>query len=906
MIKKICTSIIFILSVSVLFGQNMSMYINSNYTICHGESQVLTVQVTGGVAPYSYLWAPTLETTQSITVSPTETTSYYILITDADNDTVSKTVTVHVVHCGSYTDTRDGNTYRTVIIGEQEWMAENLRYLPSVNSSQTGSEIEPYLYVYGYNGTDINAAKESANYQTYGVLYNWHAATAACPDGWRLPFEYDWTDLFYYIDYEQDQNTIAQTLKSTSGWDAAIGNGSNEIGFNALPGGLTALPSGNNRLTENAFFWTNSPGLNNSSVFVTIDSVSNIQNTGRNFGHSVRCMRNTLELIDVIPDHTIQINTPSERFEFSDYFRYSGVNTVHYDVYVYSYDETDDMLRVVQNESSFGFIGLQEGVAYVSISAWEEHDYYNMTLKSYVHFEFEVTVESSIIRECEPFTITPTISDVTCNEGTNGGISINVSGGTPPYSYRWSNTRTDNRITRVPAGYYSVTVMDSLLCITREYFYIDQPIGISIYESNILPVCGELDGQITVSATGGTAPYSYLWNTGETSQTLSDIEAGIYTVTVTDDAGCIARRTIELQNANAPSIFVMDITPSTCNPNNGAIEISVTGGTEPYTFEWNDNIDSQNRTGLAAGKYSVRVGDDVGCFATRTIEVPAKSILQPEIALVTYSMMTGNNLVVWLREQTDAIDFYSIYKEIDGSGNFELIDIQRYDTISVFEDTRTNPLEESARYRISATDYCGNESHMSAALAEYKTMNLVLEITEPSFNLSWDAYEGSDYYRYLVYARNRNGVWTQIGVTPATALQYSVANNGTYTAFYVAVELQRQIAPLSEYLKAESGPFTLAMSNIAEAETETLIAEIKTSESIQIYPSVVSDKISVVIPQQYASARISITTVLGKEVLAITSKKSEIEIPVETLANGTYIVTVTTHTVQKSVVVVKK
>src|SRR5574344_1981957 len=109
-------------------------------------------------------------------------------------------------------DARDNQTYRIVTIGSQTWMAENLKYLPSVVGPRTGSKTTPHYYVYGYNGTNVTDAKATANYNTYGVLYNWPAAMngaassttnpsgvqGECPDGWHLPSDAEWTELTDY------------------------------------------------------------------------------------------------------------------------------------------------------------------------------------------------------------------------------------------------------------------------------------------------------------------------------------------------------------------------------------------------------------------------------------------------------------------------------------------------------------------------------------------------------------------------------------------------------------------------------------------------------------------------------------------------------------------------------------
>ncbi len=96
---------------------------------------------------------------------------------------------------GVFTDSRDGNVYKTIQIGDQVWMAENLRYLPGVIESDIGSYGHPFFYVYGYKGSNVEKAKATNTYQTFGVLYNWPAANSVCPHGWHLPSDDEWLQL---------------------------------------------------------------------------------------------------------------------------------------------------------------------------------------------------------------------------------------------------------------------------------------------------------------------------------------------------------------------------------------------------------------------------------------------------------------------------------------------------------------------------------------------------------------------------------------------------------------------------------------------------------------------------------------------------------------------------------------
>lgn len=125
---------------------------------------------------------------------------------------------------GTFRDGRDGQTYKTVKIGSQTWTAQNLNYLPDIMRGNDGFTDSSWCY----GNLESNCAK-------YGRLYTWYGAHGACPEGWRLPTWTDWKDLVIQLGGFYGETT-GKKLKSKTGWDEN-GNGTDDIGFGALPGG---------------------------------------------------------------------------------------------------------------------------------------------------------------------------------------------------------------------------------------------------------------------------------------------------------------------------------------------------------------------------------------------------------------------------------------------------------------------------------------------------------------------------------------------------------------------------------------------------------------------------------------------------------------------------------------------
>lgn len=189
-----------------------------------------------------------------------------------------------------FMDTRDSNIYLTVNIGGHVWMAENLRYLPAVMTPDNGSIAEASYYVYDYDGTDVNQAKQAAYYKSFGVLYNYPAAISACPADWHLPTSNEWNELIEFVGADAGNKLKSNTIMY---W-AIPNNGTNEYGFNALGAGSRQASTGSflDKAKKtgwwiSAFMATTSP-----SVLELNSSASpNKPSYKKDYGFSVRCVQ---------------------------------------------------------------------------------------------------------------------------------------------------------------------------------------------------------------------------------------------------------------------------------------------------------------------------------------------------------------------------------------------------------------------------------------------------------------------------------------------------------------------------------------------------------------------------------------------------------------------------------------
>lgn len=230
-----------------------------------------------------------------------------------------------------------------------------------------------------------------------------------------------------------------------------------------------------------------------------------------------------------------------------------------------------------------------------------------------------------------------TTQNGTCSGSANGSAWVSVAGGTPPYQYNWSpiagNTNYANAL---PAGLYTVDITDKNGCTLTEQIQIVTPVPIAnTFSKNDVSCYGGSNGTLIANTTGGTAPYSYLWSyQQQTNDTIQNLPAGSYTVTITDANGC---DNIFTEQISAPQQIKPNstITNVSCNGLSDAIvALNVQGGVAPYSYLWNNGTTQSTNANLTAGIYVVTVTDANGC-----IRVKAFTITEPQPILLSINLV---------------------------------------------------------------------------------------------------------------------------------------------------------------------------------------------------------------------------------------------------------------------------
>lgn len=245
----------------------------------------------------------------------------------------------------------------------------------------------------------------------------------------------------------------------------------------------------------------------------------------------------------------------------------------------------------------------------------------------------------TIMDETAPEIAIDQLTAVSCFGLSDGSVSVIASGGTGSYSYSWNivPAQTGPTLNALAAGSYEVIVFDGQ-CTSTLTIIIPEPDSLTASVDNFtVPLCtGNFDGTATVTPAGGTAPYSYQWNTNpiQSSATAQGLSAGTFQVSVTDDQGCTATATITLTDPLPLTISVPGTNVLCAGENNGTATALVGGGTPPYAYSWSNGSPNATILDLPAGAYQVQVTDSHGCVITDDV-----TLTEPPALFLTTSII---------------------------------------------------------------------------------------------------------------------------------------------------------------------------------------------------------------------------------------------------------------------------
>jgi hypothetical protein len=362
---------------------------------------------------------------------------------------------------------------------------------------------------------------------------------------------------------------------------------------------------------------------------------------------------------------------------------------------------------------------------------------------------------STVLTQPAALSTSAVITNANCSGCPNGAIDLSVNGGISPYSYLWSNTAVTQDLVNIVPGTYKVTVTDSNNCTATVsynvsvFYQLQATVGKTDVSCN-----GGSNGSINLTLINGTAPFSYQWSNGATTEDINNLTAGSYSVTVTDylNFTTTASAIISQPAAMTLSGTVTNVSCNGCS--NGAVSLTVSGGTSPYFYNWSNGTTSSVLSSVPVGNYQVTVTDVNSCGITSAFTILL--VYQPNWS---YSITSTN---------------HSILIQSSTSITINYVPVESGDYLGVF-------------YDVSGTLYCGGfiiwQGQTSSIAAWGDDAQTTIKdgfSSGEAFNWKiFDTSTGLEYTASATYATGypNTGTYANNGMSVVTGLNTSVTQN---------------------------------------------------------------------------------------------------------------------------------
>jgi gliding motility-associated-like protein len=365
------------------------------------------------------------------------------------------------------------------------------------------------------------------------------------------------------------------------------------------------------------------------------------------------------------------------------------------------------------------------------------------------------------------------LQHVSCHGLSDGAVTINATGGNgQPYTFTWpdgSNLASRNDLA---AGTYMVTVADAQSCALTIEVIIDQPGRITYELSSVEPQCGQNDGSLSVSNIAGGSGSGYVvtwshtgWDIDSVGMTITNLEAGLYVMNITDGSGCTVSETIMLQSDSDMIVDISEITHVNCaGDSTGSATIFIIGGTPEYDIQWSNGQSGFSITNLIAGTYTATITDDQNCIRTFSLTINQNPVLETTI-VVTDPIVCAEDLVT---------SFHVVVNGGVGPYHYQWQDSEGIDL-----GTATGLVDVGAgMYYVTVTDKVGCSATDSIEVIVPQSINVTFSTTEtncdtPTGTVKANVTGGVSPYTYL---------WTKFGEPTA-----EINGNGTDSIYNLGV-----------------------------------------------------------------------------------------------------------------------
>lgn len=620
----------------------------STAVLCYGEATgSVYYNPTGGTSPYDYSWQNSLSlfSENNSVLSNIPADDYQVTVTDAngceyvDVINVAQPSALDISYTFSNVSCYGGNDGQidVLVTGgiptySYEW-TNSTNANVSTNEDITSGVAAIYdLTVTDYNGCEAYLQHEitqpnlpiSFTYEVVDVLCFGEntGAVDLTVSGGTIPYTYSWTS-------GQVTEDINNVLSGTYGFTITDANGCIETSSAFIDQPLAPLQVTNTITDANCF------GDSNGAIDLTV--------TGGTSPYTYTWDNSTFNL-SYTQEDLIDFPADDYRYEVTDANGCTEVDTLTIN--------QPDQLQVTYVQTDVLCYGESTGVVDITVTGgvldytylWTNNnsteDLINVPYGPYsvlVTDDHNCTVSEDFVitQPSDTMSFTFDVFDVHCNNGSNGEIDLFMAGGTPSYSYLWSNGETTSSIDNLTEGFYSFTTTDNNGCVFEDSIYVAQPDPFTTNEAIVPVSCyGGSDGVIDITPMGGTTPYSYFWLNSTfalSTQTedLVDFVADTYQLEVTDSNGCVYEFFFDLPQPD--SIFIdYEVTQVTCyGYSDGEVDVTVTGGNPGYLYDWSDGSTNEDLIGVVSDTFQLIVTDTKECKDTLTVFVP-----QPDSMIV--------------------------------------------------------------------------------------------------------------------------------------------------------------------------------------------------------------------------------------------------------------------------------